>query len=80
MRHIGDKRDKRDERDKRNIRDKKIHEEKWRENLENRVLKFSYFIHSDIQTDRPRDTPTYRDARTHLKTRSEAREIMLLNH
>ena len=54
MRHIGDKRDKRDERDERdirNIRDMKRQEEKWRENLENRVLKFSRSGHSDIQTD-----------------------------
>ena len=39
---MGDKRDKidkRDERDIRNIRDMKRHEEKWRENLKNRVKK-----------------------------------------
>ena len=78
MRHIGDKRDKRDERDerdKRNIRDKKIHEEKWRENLENRVLKFSYFIQTDIQTYLPGDRPSYRDARTHLKTQKTAKYL-----
>ena len=54
-----DKRDKRDERDKRNIRDKKKHEEKWRENLENSVLKFSYFTQTDRQTFRQTYQGTY---------------------
>ena len=70
MRHIGDKRDKRDERDerdKRNIRDKKIHEEKWRENLKNRVLKFSRSGRTFRQTDRQTDTQTHRHADTQTK-------------
>ena len=45
----------------------KRHAEKWRENLKNRVLKFSRDGNSDRQTDLPRDRPSYRDARTHLK-------------
>ena len=56
------------------MRDKKIHEEKWRENLENHVLKFSYFIQTDRQTRRPRDRASYRDARTHLKRREREKK------
>ena len=46
----------------------KRHEEKSRENLKNRILKFSRSIQTDLPTYLPRDRPSYRDARTHLKT------------
>ena len=29
----------------------------------------NYYIHTDRRTDRQTDTPSYRDARTHLKSR-----------
>ena len=35
--------------------------------------------HSDGQTDRPRDTPSYRDARTHLKNGNCQRPPLLSN-
>ena len=72
IRDIRDKRDIRDIRDKRDIRDigdMNRHEETWRE-----MRRKPWKSHLEIftlrtfrQTDQPRDTPSYRDSRTHLK-------------
>ena len=66
-----EKRDKWDKRNQRDIGDMKTHEDTWREMKKKPLEIFAWQTFRQIF--RPRDTPSYRDVRTHL-TRPDTRQ------